>query len=132
MNLQTKPVPRLSQPEDSKRPMQASMSPASRTGEVGCSSTMAPASWTDRTCWRALTVVAVSVASSGGRRMTRAPQRSATAAISGSSVETAKPPRRFEASAASMDQAISGLPAISLTFLRGMPFEPPRAGMTAK
>jgi hypothetical protein len=31
-----------------------------------------------------------------------------------------------------MDQAINGLPAISMMFLQGMLFDPPRAGMSAR
>ena len=62
---------------------------------------------------------------------TSAPQFLATFAISLSSVLTITLSITLELTAASILQAINGLPSKFLTFLRGSPFEPPRAGMRA-
>src|SRR5690606_9469258 len=71
-----------------------------------------------------------SAASSAGRMNgTSAPAACAAAAISASSVLTTTAARPGASSAASIVQAISGLPAIGRTFLRGIPLEPPRAGI---
>ena len=56
----------------------------------------------------------------------------ATAAISSSSVLTTTRVIRAESRAWRMDQAINGFPAISIIFLRGMLFDPPRAGISSK
>jgi hypothetical protein len=63
--------------------------------------------------------------------MTRAPARRATAAISASSVDTKTDPTVELASSVCTARATSGCPAIVLRFLRGTPFDPPRAGMMA-
>jgi hypothetical protein len=74
----------------------------------------------------------VSVASSGGRTNgTSAPHLRAVSAISSSSVETMTRSSRLASRAAPMAQAMSGRPATSTRFLRGIDFDPPRAGMTA-
>src|SRR5690606_2044655 len=82
-------------------------------------------------CRRACSDEAVSVLSSGGRQTTSAPKRRLTSAISGSSVDTTVRVTKDAPRAASMVQPIRGLPHKGRTFLRGTPFDPPRAGMMA-
>ncbi|MNN92854.1 hypothetical protein D3C81_2112020 [compost metagenome] len=69
--------------------------------------------------------------SAGRMNGTSAPCWRATSAISISSVETMILSKQALCSAASMDQAIIGLPQNGLMFLRGMRLLPPRAGMIA-
>src|SRR6516165_1694650 len=63
---------------------------------------------------------------------TSAPYSRAAAAISSSSVETIVRVIVAASSAVAIVCATSGLPASGRTFLRGRPFEPPRAGMSAR
>src|SRR5690606_29869789 len=67
----------------------------------------------------------------GRRNGASAPHCLPTLAISASSVETSTRPKSPQARAASMDQAIIGLPQNDRMFLRGIRLLPPRAGMTA-
>ena len=69
--------------------------------------------------------------SSLGRQTTSAPYCADTAATSASSVDTMTLVTYAACRALVMVWAISGWPATSRTFLRGMPFDPPRAGITA-
>src|ERR687895_240044 len=74
----------------------------------------------------------VSCAYSEGRtKGTSAPHFSATDAISASSVLTTTRVTRPDSRAWRIDHAMRGLPPISITFFRGMLFEPPRAGISA-
>ena len=104
-------------------------------GDVGCSSTTTsmttPFSPRSSSAWATtLSELAVSSANSAGRSMTCAPHSRATAAISGSSVETTTRSTRVAASALVTARATSGMPPTRRRFLRGTPFDPPRAGMT--
>src|SRR5258708_17510049 len=54
------------------------------------------------------------------------------AAISVSSVETITRVTLFDCKPAAIEYAINGKPAKLRMFLRGIPFEPPRAGIKAK
>src|SRR5207244_7894408 len=67
-----------------------------------------------------------------GRSSTSAPRVRAAAAISGSSVETTVRLTVALPSAASTVHASIGLPPSGVRFFRGIPFEPPRAGMRAR
>ncbi len=70
--------------------------------------------------------------SSGGRRNgVSAPNCSATAAISRSSVDTITRSNNPDCRAAAMEYAIIGRPANGRMFFRGIRLLPPRAGMTA-
>jgi hypothetical protein len=60
------------------------------------------------------------------------PAPAPTAAISASSVLTIVRVSRRLARAASQACSSSGRPASGARFLRGMPFEPPRAGITPR
>ena len=51
---------------------------------------------------------------------------------SASSVETIVRVTRRDFRACSIECAINGFPPTGMTFLRGIPFEPPRAGTTAR
>ncbi len=69
--------------------------------------------------------------SAGLMKGTSAPYRLATVAISSSSVETNTRSIKRLARAISMACAIKGFPASMRIFLRGTPFEPPRANIPA-
>ena len=72
-----------------------------------------------------------SASAAGLTNGTSAPQAVATPATSASSVDTTIRSNNPEVLAASIDQAIIGLPQKSRIFFRGMRLLPPRAGMTA-
>src|SRR5512141_1057933 len=79
------------------------------------------------TAWRAASSMrAVSEARLGGRWMTSAPRLRAMAARAASSVERTVRVMVEADLAASMVQAMQGLPAMSAAFLRGTPLEPAR------
>src|SRR5439155_17770204 len=83
-------------------------------------------------CWRTLSVVASSVASSFGRSRTSAPFFLATSAISSSSVETTYRSKQHDALAASIVHEMSGFPHKGLIFFLGTPLLSPRAGVIPK
>src|SRR5262245_3146240 len=101
-------------------------------GEVGSSvTTQVGDTPSARTAWtRAAEVGASSPAIAAGRRTTSAPADLATSAISSSSVDTTTRSSVRASRAVRTQRATSGSPSTRRTFLRGTPFDPPRAGMT--
>jgi len=63
---------------------------------------------------------------------TSQPSGRAASAMAWSSVDRMSRSNAPEICAVSTEYAISGLPARSFTFFRGIPFEPPRAVMTPR
>ncbi len=90
------------------------------------------ASYASMACSTAASLVAVSPAMSLGRCTTTAPAPRAAAAMPGSSVETATSVMCRAARHSCTARATSGTPPTAARFLAGTPFDPPRAGMTAR
>lgn len=109
------------------------MSAGKVSGEVHCKKAILPCETPRRSnaCSNASSDGALSPLSSLGRRTTSAPYARLTAAISSSSVETTTLSIVEACKAASMVQAIKGLPQNGSTFFLGIPLDPPRAGMMA-
>jgi len=77
----------------------------------------------------ASSLAAMSVETSAGRLMTVAPSEVATAAISELSVLTKIGQSHWVARLARIDRATNDTPPTVCRFLRGIPLEPPRAGI---